>query len=273
MNAAKATVDTERAQADREHFDSIAGKYVAKDLVPSSKCARKLRLESMLGHIPMQPTWRILEVGCGAGFAATYLRGRYASYLGCDHSQELIRAAGEYNSGPDVTFLNMDIEDLADSEEFDLIFMVGVLHHLANRPSVMARLKTLLRPGGFLAVNEPQPSNFLISMARQMRASMDAMYSDDQDELEGDEIRDLFESAGLTDVEIIPQGVFSTPFAEVPMRPDWLVAPIARAACSADALFEPRLARFLKPLTWNLTAIGRCPEDSVGGDTGDGGDP
>ncbi len=33
----------------------------------------------------------ILEVGCGAGFAAEYLSGFYRSYTGIDHSEELIQ--------------------------------------------------------------------------------------------------------------------------------------------------------------------------------------
>ncbi len=259
-----------RAHNDREHFDLIAGDYVGKDLSPSSRCARRLRLERTLDRVPLRTTWKVLEVGCGAGFAATYLRGRFGSYLGCDHSQELIRAAEEQNPGPNVEFVNTSIEEFADTGKFDLIFLVGVLHHLEDRPSIMRRLRGLLRPGGYLAVNEPQPSNILVSAARRMRASVDTLYSDDQDEITIDELRRLFESSDLTNVEIFPQGLFSTPFAEVPMRPHWLVVPIARAACAADIILEKRLARFLKPVAWNLIAVGRCPEDTHHECQGDG---
>ncbi len=254
-----------RTEVDREHFDRIAAGYVDKDLVPSSRCARRLRLERLFSRVPLQPTWRVLEVGCGAGFAATYLRGRYGSYLGCDHSRELIRAAVAHNSGPNVEFVCTNIADLPEIERVDLVFMVGVLHHLEDRANVMARLRSLLRPGGYLAVNEPQPSNPVISTVRRIRASVDTSYSDDQDEIAFDELHRLFVSAGLIDIEIVPQGLFSTPFAEVPMRPDWLVTPIAKAACFADAALEPRLAAFLGSMTWNLSAVGRCPEGPATG--------
>ena len=262
----------QRTQKDREHFDLIADGYVRKDLIPSSKRARRLRLESMLSHVPLSPTWKVLEIGCGAGFAATYLRGRYGSYLGCDHSGELIRAAVTHNSGPDIEFLNTRLEDLVDTGGFDLVFLVGVLHHLEDRSENMARLRRMLRPGGYLAVNEPQPSNFLISSARRIRASVDPSYSDDQDEIALDELRRLYESADLTDVVVFPQGLFSPPFAEVPMRPDWLCGPIAGAACYADAILEARFGRFLRPVTWYLSVVGRRPEDPIGEDSDPGGD-
>lgn len=249
-----------RTDRDREHFDGIADQYAGKDLVPSSRKARRLRLEHVVAHLPLEPTWRILEVGCGAGFAATYLRGRYASYTGIDHSQELINAAVLHNSGPNVDFVAIDVADFRKGPAFDLVFLVGVLHHLENRENIMAVLGDLVRPGGFLAVNEPQPSNPFVSVARRIRAVLDRSYSDDQDEIGIDELHHLLVSAGLTEIQVIPQGLLSTPFAEVPMRPDWLMTQISGAACFADGILEPRLKGFLKSMTWNLTGVGRRPE-------------
>lgn len=246
-----------RADLDRQHFDGIAERYTGKDLVRSSRCARRLRLEHVVGRVPLDPTWRVLEVGCGAGFAATYLRGRYGSYTGIDHSHELITSAERLNAGPNIKFLRSGVVDFNDDSGFDLVFLIGVLHHMDGRRDIMSQLRDLVRPGGYLAVNEPQPSNPIVSGARKLRAILDSSYSDDQDEIACNELLRLFSAAELTEIEISPQGVFSTPFAEVPMRPDWLMTPIARAACLADTLVEPRLTGALRSVTWNLTAIGR----------------
>jgi SAM-dependent methyltransferase len=251
--------EMQRADHDREHFDGIAASYAGKDLVPSARCARRLRLEHLIARVPIRPNWKVLEVGCGAGFAASYLQGRFGSYTGVDHSTELIKVARERNSGPGVTFTSTSISDFDDGSDFDLAFMVGVLHHLDNRPKIMSRIRELLRPGGFFAVNEPQPANPLVSLARKIRASVDRSYSDDQDQIAYDEIHTLFTDGGFTEIEIFPQGLFSTPFAEVPVRPDWLAVPCARAACRLDAFVDARLAGLVKSLTWNLSAVGRRP--------------
>ncbi len=248
-----------RAELDRRHFDSIADDYAGKDLVPSSRFARRQRLAHAVARVPLNQKSRVLEVGCGAGFAASYLRGRYGSYTGIDHSLELIATARRYNTGPDTEFIRTGVVDFKDASGFDLVFLIGVLHHMEDRPEIMDNLRNLVRPGGYLAVNEPQPSNPLVSGARILRTRFDESYSDDQDEIGFDELLRLFSSAGLTDIEISPQGIFSTPFAEVAMRPDWLMAPVARAACTIDRIAEPLLVGPLRFLTWNLTAVGRRP--------------
>jgi SAM-dependent methyltransferase len=180
--------------------------------------------------------------------------------MGVDHSEALIKAARRHNSGPKVEFAAASIAEFESGSNFDLVFMVGVLHHLDQRPVVMARIRQLLRPGGYLAVNEPQPSNRLVSFARRIRASLDGSYSDDQDEISPGEMHRLFSAAGFNEIQITPQGLFSTPFAEVPMRPDFLAGPAARLACIADSSMESRFAGIIRPLSWNLSAIGRRPQ-------------
>ena len=46
-----------------------------------------------MSTVPLGPCDRVLEIGCGAGFAATYLRGRYSSYTGIDPSTGLVGLA------------------------------------------------------------------------------------------------------------------------------------------------------------------------------------
>jgi len=41
-------------------------------------------LEQTMSILPVSGKIDILEVGCGAGFSAEYLRGRYNRYLGID---------------------------------------------------------------------------------------------------------------------------------------------------------------------------------------------
>lgn len=252
----------DRTRVDRDHFDGIAAKYAQKDLVPGSALARRSRLEKTLADVPLRKTWDILEVGCGAGFAASYLRGRFASYRGMDHSAELIQAAEKYNSGPGVDFSRMDLRDIAEERTVDLVFMIGVLHHLDDPLDALVRLRRILRPGGYIAVNEPQPANPIFSTARGLRALIDRTYSDDQDEIPYSELLNMFESAGFADVAVKPQGLVSTPFAEVPMAPEWLFTRLAKIACRIDTAVEEIAGKPLRYASWNFVAVGRCPDEA-----------
>jgi SAM-dependent methyltransferase len=216
----------------------------------------------------MDESWRILEVGCGAGFAAAYLEGQYNSYVGIDQSGKLIEIAESLNGRHDVEFIATDIEQLAMAGDFDLAFMIGVLHHLTNRESALAKIIGLLRPGAYIAVNEPQPANFAITAARRLRAHIDRSYSDDQDEISHTELTRTLEGAGLIDVTVWPQGFFSTPFAELPVGPQLVTAPAAHLACRLDLALEARAPRLLRRLSWNLIAVGRKPAAEENGRDG-----
>lgn len=254
FNAEGAASRTER---DRTHFNRIAERYHRKDLNPGSRAARKLRLEQTLRLIEIPADAVLLEAGCGAGFAADYLSGRYAAYLGVDHSEELIGFARVHNGAANTRFDVADIEDFHTSERFDAVFMIGLLHHLESPARALATLARLVKPGGWVVANEPQSGNPLVGLSRTIRKRIDRAYSNEQTAFSRREMRAIFEQAGFTEVRIRPQGVFSTPFAEVTMPLQPVVAPLAGLACLTDRVLEGAAAPLLIPIAWNLIAAGR----------------
>lgn len=246
------------SQSDKALFDTISDRYVKKDLTRTSRAARAHRLRQTLALLPVSDAKpRILEVGCGAGFSATYLKGLYARYVGVDYSARLIDLARRHNTGPDVEFVCAHLEELQTVERFDLVLMIGVLHHLTDPAAALAGLGRWLTPGGAVIVNEPQSANPLINSLRLLRKTLDPDYSREQREFSATELRMLFESSGLRDVRLRAQGLFSTPLAEVILRPDALFAPIARIAIGVDGWLERRLPRLLMPFAWNVVVAGR----------------
>ena len=248
-----------REGLDRQHFDVIAERYAAKDRSPSARVARRWRLERTLATVPRERFDHVLEVGCGAGFGARYLRGCYGRYVGIDHSRRLVEVAVEENSSSSAQFVASSIEDFDPPWHFDLIFMIGVLHHLEDAAASLETMARWLRPGGYLVANEPQPANAIVRAARSARARFDSSYSGEQDQIGAIELRALLERARLESVEITPQGVFSTPFAEVVLRPFAITAPLARAACAIDGLLERGHRPWLRLVSWNLIGRGRAP--------------
>ncbi len=154
-------------------------------------------------------------------------------------------------------FHEASIQQFEPEQQFDVVFMIGVLHHLEDSTSVLPELVNHIRPGGWLAVNEPLLSNPLIGLARRMRKRIDHDYSEEQVEMSRVELRTAFTQAGLELVALRPQGFISTPLAEVPMRPQLLFSPLARVCSTFDVIAENTAGSFLWPLAWNMAAVGQ----------------
>ncbi|HDP95493.1 MAG TPA: class I SAM-dependent methyltransferase [Candidatus Aminicenantes bacterium] len=251
--------DKRNAALDREHFDRIAAEYERKDLSPGASRARKLRLTQTLRKVPLSTRPHLLEVGCGAGYASAYLHGRYASYTGIDHSGKLVDIARARHRGTGMQFVQADLMKFDPEESFDLVLMIGVLHHLEEIPAAVRKVRTLLKPGGYFVVNEPQPANLLISLLRRIRKRVDASYSAQQRELGRKEIESFFAQAGFRAIRSFAQGFLSTPFAEVPLEPGFLFRPIITATCLVDRALEKATGNLFAPLAWNTIVIARKP--------------
>lgn len=254
-----------QATKDRELFNLIAKNYCRKDILSVSRIARKQRLGRTFSVLPANPQARILEIGCGCGFSARYLEGTFAHYDGVDYAENLIRFAREHNSSEKAVFHATDIGDFAPDMKYDVIFMIGVLHHFSHLQVSFDHVVSLLKPGGWILANEPQPSNVLIKMARKIRQGMDPSYSSDQVTLSRKDLRDLYINSGLEQVSVVPQGLFSTPFAEVIVQPQKLFLPIAYFSVLVDRFMERVFGRLLTPFSWNLIAAGsRAPASDHG---------
>ena len=139
---------------------------------------------------------------------------------------------------------------------YDVVLMIGELHHMSDLPTALRKSLMLLKPGGFLVVNEPQPANMIFQALRYVRSKMDRSYSVDQIQLDAEALKHLFRESGLINIMCSPQGFFSTPFAEVIIRPQLLTNMIGRAACKIDSLWERNLSGVMKKIAWNIVVSG-----------------
>ncbi len=201
----------------------------------------------------------ILEVGCGAGFAADYLSGRYGQFMGIDYSHELIGYARKYNALSGVCFEASNVNDFAGDQRFDLILMIGLLHHLDDPVTTLTKMAAFLKPGGWVVANEPQSGNPLFQIARKIRMSLDKNYSDEQLQYDKRPLAKMFHRAGLSEIRIMPQGLLSTPLAEVAMPLQGLMSPISAALCALDEAIERCVGGFVIWPFWNLIVAGRRP--------------
>jgi predicted TPR repeat methyltransferase len=107
------------------------------------------RLAAMIDALhPKQQASRGLDLGCGTGLMAEYLRGRAARFDGVDLSPEMIakaRARGLYDE-----LVVADVVDhlRANDEPFDLLVAADVFVYLGDLAPVLAAAAARLSPDG-----------------------------------------------------------------------------------------------------------------------------
>lgn len=241
---------------DKKLFDNIAVDYVKKDLTSYCRIARKLRLTQSLEGVT-KPINNLLEIGCGAGFSVDYLKGKFVNYLGVDYSQNLIKYAIKHNSNKSVNFECSNIMNFSSNTKFDVILMIGVLHHMPDPEKVIISLNKNLSDQGVIVVNEPQAGNPFIGFLRSIRKKIDKNYSSDQVEFTNEELCNIFNKCGYK-VKSYSQGIFSTPLAETRILPNFIGVPLALISVFLDPFLEKILSIFnLKRFTWNIVIHGK----------------
>ncbi|MFF0635848.1 class I SAM-dependent methyltransferase [Nocardia sp. NPDC004151] len=94
----------------------------------------------------------VLDVGCGEGMLARRIRRAGATVTGIDPDPASIALAREQSPDDDITYLEADfLTHSFPPESFDGIVSVAALHHM-DTVEALTRMRTLLRPGGTLAV-------------------------------------------------------------------------------------------------------------------------
>jgi len=133
------------------------------DAATSAKC----RILDRLGILAAQDKV-ILDGGCGPGtFGLSLARGNRV--LGIDISWRSVRHANRRSASRNVRFAGIvaDLERLPfAADSFDICFCGWVLHHFPDFAGALSELNRVLRPGGLLAIVEPNESNPVIRASR-----------------------------------------------------------------------------------------------------------
>jgi 2-polyprenyl-3-methyl-5-hydroxy-6-metoxy-1,4-benzoquinol methylase len=100
------------------------------------------------------PCHDALDVGCGAGTLTRQLSKRAERVIGIDRHGHSIAEARAQNNAPNITYVLDDFMTYPFApESFDAVTSVAALHHMPVREA-LERMRTLLRPGGTLALVE-----------------------------------------------------------------------------------------------------------------------
>jgi trans-aconitate methyltransferase len=141
-----------------------------------------LRFEWALNILPVRPTDRILEIGCGHGGRIHLILPRLdsGSILGIDRSQKMIDATAKKNTAAiddgKLTLRTGDIEtaDLGTAK-FDTMFAVNVSLFARDCAELLARLRQRLKPkGGLFLFYESPSKTHVAEFATEARANLEA---------------------------------------------------------------------------------------------------
>ena len=136
---------------------------------------------------------RVLEIGCGEGANLLHLGAR-PGWIGVDFAHDKLRHAAGSLAG--LGFARCDAAALPfASGHFDAVLIRDVLHHVPDRDAVVAEAARVLRPGGTLAVIEPNRASPLIVaqalLVKEERAVLRSHAGRLADELGGQGLRDV----------------------------------------------------------------------------------
>lgn len=153
-------------------FDQFAGEYeacCARGLALAGETKEYFARERLswlakyLATRRIKPPDRVIDFGCGVGDVTGLLAAQFpsAEVVGLDVSRNCIERACREHSDAGISFALVDDYSPPDEERAELLHCNGVLHHVpsAERPTVVAKMVSLVRPGGQVCLFENNPRN------------------------------------------------------------------------------------------------------------------
>jgi SAM-dependent methyltransferase len=151
-----------QAQAQRAHYDRIAGAYAANLGYPHTQEYMAYLDRVFLDAAGAGGLGTVVELCCGYGEALQLLGRRIARYVGVDLSERMLEGAVRLSDHRTALFVQGDATavPLADGS-IDTVVMLGGIHHVGARAALFREIARILKPGGRLLYREPV-SDFLL---------------------------------------------------------------------------------------------------------------
>jgi SAM-dependent methyltransferase len=169
----------------------------------------------------LEPGQRVLEVGPGQGRYTLPLADRGLDLEVLELVPNMLELLAESKGDREIALHLGDVVAPPDSVKpgFDAVVGLFALHHMHDVPACLASMARLLRPGGRLALLEPNAYNPLYYL--QIALSRDMSWAGDRGVLEmrAASLRRALSAAGLEDVRIEHFGFFPPAISNRPRGP------------------------------------------------------
>ncbi len=147
-----------------------------------------------IGMLDIDADDRVLDVGCGTGFATEGLLEEVDTVHGLDQSRhQMEKAFAKFGKHDRVRFYRGDAERLPfKTDSFDVVWSSGSIEYWPNPVTALREFRRVLVPGGQVLVVGP---NYPSRTAVQRLADAIMLFYD------ADEADRMFDTAGFEDVE------------------------------------------------------------------------
>ena len=207
----------DKVERQRRHFDSVSTTYFESRQHPNHLLLKTLMWERFLSGRPFleAPELRVLEAMCGFAegkqILEQHLRSR-VRYSGFDYSGALVRRAKEALPELDIAEGNVLEFDAGVHEgEYDLIILIGGLHHVYERAGeALRRLSPALRAGGHFISYEPTHDSPGVRWIRESIYESNEIFDEETERgFALSELNGLFAAAGFELADQMYPGLLS----------------------------------------------------------------
>ncbi len=145
---------TEQASAKTpSDFDARAATW---DDDPAKLERARAVADAIRAHVPLSPSMRALEYGCGTGVLSFLLRPQLGEITLADVSQGMLDvAAAKIAAARDATMRAAKVDLLADPPDgarYDVIYSLMTLHHIPDTAAILRRFREVLDRPGYLCI-------------------------------------------------------------------------------------------------------------------------
>jgi ubiquinone/menaquinone biosynthesis C-methylase UbiE len=163
--------ETSGGHSDRARVEQVRSVFDRREnYLDKRQLDIRLRTETAARLVEGKEYSNILDIGCGDGSISVPLLNARSRLTLLDISDAMLsraRSRVPEDLIPRATFVNQDFMEVPFEEKaFDLLICVGVLAHVASPSKVIAKLASLLTPGGTLILECTDGFHFMGRISR-----------------------------------------------------------------------------------------------------------
>jgi SAM-dependent methyltransferase len=204
----------DKIERQREHFESISERYYASRRASSHLTLKDLIWEYFFADKDFlkKDGLSVLEPMCGYAEGKAILEKHLVpnfAYEGFDYSETLVRMVRKRD--PSLNVFHMDVTRFRASKRYDLIILVGGLHHVPDHvDQILKNLGDALTKGGFIISFEPTHNNPAYKKIRDFTYRRNAFFDAETERaFELSELNGLFQSNGFQVIDQIYPGLLA----------------------------------------------------------------
>ncbi|HIP50289.1 MAG TPA: class I SAM-dependent methyltransferase [Candidatus Pacebacteria bacterium] len=119
--------------------------------------------QTMKKNITIKKSFHALDYGCGSGLIGMHIYSDIDNLVMMDTSHGMLEILHEKINKKNISNIEMINKDIYEydfnNEQFDLIYMNNVLHHIENISKFTIKIASILKPNGYLCIGDLNSEN------------------------------------------------------------------------------------------------------------------